>query len=88
MKNAEAAPDTLRRLTKLAIDQGHTKYAPNYLLILGATDVVPMQTRFRLGEWLASNAARTSHLGMDLPDSCGYRIASELIQRPSSLKLT
>lgn len=43
MKNADAAPDTLRRLTKGAIDQGHTKYAPNYLLILGATDVVPMQ---------------------------------------------
>jgi hypothetical protein len=33
----------LQRLTKGAIDQAYSRYVPDYLLIVGATDVVVMQ---------------------------------------------
>ena len=43
LRNPDIAPSTLQRLTKTAIDKAHTRYSPDYLLIIGAIDIVPMQ---------------------------------------------
>src|SRR5262245_35770753 len=43
LKDPDIALTTRQRLTKTAIDKACSKYNPDYLMIIGATDVVVMQ---------------------------------------------
>jgi len=43
LKNPDIASTTQQRLTKVAIDKACSKYAPDYVMIIGASDIVAMQ---------------------------------------------
>jgi hypothetical protein len=43
LKNPDIAPATKQHLTKDAVDKACARYVPDYLMIVGATDVVVMQ---------------------------------------------
>jgi len=76
LKSRDIASTTLQRLTKDAVDKACSKYAPDYLMIVGATDIVAMQ---ELANPMNSdedpgNDDEDSFVPSDLPYACeeGY----------------